>query len=190
MLFQPICLTEFEIASNLILHAAPYTGPPASTILRRPHSDHYHLCTIFKSTHECQTLILWQQYKGTLEDKETEALLDHLIANKTLGQGNGSFKDQVYTSAAEAISDLLSSGPVKTSKTCKTKWTTVIVLFIFPYHHLLIVGVNQQLKGIYTAIEDFRTNISGAHWDAVTGVTIEGPMAEKVWNDIVVARVC
>jgi hypothetical protein len=63
--------------------------------------------------------------KAHWNDKETEALLDHLIENKTLGQGNGSFKDQVYTAAAEAISSLLTSGPVKTSKTCKTKWTTV-----------------------------------------------------------------
>ena len=65
--------------------------------------------------------------KAHWNDKETEALLDHLIENKTLGQGNGSFKDQVYTSAAEAISSLLSSGPVKTSKNCKTKWTTVSI---------------------------------------------------------------
>jgi hypothetical protein len=42
---------------------------------------------------------------------------------------------------------------------------------------------------IYTAIKDFRSNVSGAHWDAVTGATIEGPTAEKVWNDIVKARV-
>ena len=58
---------------------------------------------------------------------------------------------------------------------------------IFLYQCSLIV--NQQLKSIYTAIEDFRTNVSGAHWDAVTGATIEGPMAEKVWNDIVRLRV-
>ena len=62
-----------------------------------------------------------------------------------------------------------------------------IVLVIFPYHHLLII--NQQLKSIYTAIEDFRTNVSGAHWDADTGATIEGPMAENVWNEIVTAKV-
>jgi hypothetical protein len=53
----------------------------------------------------------------------------------------------------------------------------------------LLLIIDQQLKSIYTAIEDFRTNVSGAHWDAVTGATIEGPMAEKVWNDIVTAKV-
>ena len=126
--------------------------------------------------------------KAHWNNKETEALLDHLIENKTLGQGNRSFKDQVYTSVAGAISGLLSNGPVKTSKTCKNKWTTVRVLVIFSYHSSLII--NQQLKSIYTAIEDFRTNVSGVHWDAVTGATIEGPMAEKVWNDIVTAKVC
>ena len=125
--------------------------------------------------------------KAHWNDKETEALLDHLIEKKTLGHGTGNFKDQVYTSAAGAISDLLSSGPVKTSKSCRNKWTTVGVLFIFSYHHSLII--DQQLKSIYTAIEDFRTNVSGAHWDPVTGATIEGPMAEKVWNDIVMAKV-
>ena len=57
-----------------------------------------------------------------------------------------------------------------------------------PLSYLLIIVIN-QLKGIYTAIEDFRSNVSGAHWDAVTGATIEGPTAEKVWNDIVKARV-
>ena len=62
-----------------------------------------------------------------------------------------------------------------------------IVLVIFPYHRLLII--DQQLKSIYTAIEDFRTNVSSAHWDADTGATIEGPMAEKVWNEIVTAKV-
>lgn len=77
--------------------------------------------------------------KAHWNDKEIDALLDHLIENKTLGQGNGSFKDQVYTSAAEAVSGLLSSGPVKTSKTCKNKWTTVIVFVIFLYHHSLII---------------------------------------------------
>ena len=30
---------------------------------------------------------------------------------------------------------------------------------------------------------------TGAHWDADTGATIEGPMAEKVWKDIVMAKV-
>jgi hypothetical protein len=57
-----------------------------------------------------------------------------------------------------------------------------------PLSYLLIIVID-ELKGIYTAIEDFRSNVSGAHWDAVTGATIEGPMAEKVWNDIVKARV-
>jgi hypothetical protein len=57
-----------------------------------------------------------------------------------------------------------------------------------PLSYLLIIVID-QLKGIYTAIEDFRSNVSGAHWDAVTGATIEGPTAEKVWNDIVKARV-
>lgn len=73
--------------------------------------------------------------KAHWNDKEIEALLDHLIEHKGLGHGTGNFKDQVFTSAAQAISGFLSSGPVKTSKTCKTKWTTVsIVLVIFPYH--------------------------------------------------------
>jgi hypothetical protein len=67
-------------------------------------------------------------------DKETEALLDYLIENKTLGQGNRSFKDQVFQSALETISGLLSNGPVKTVKTCRTKWTSVrISLVIFAY---------------------------------------------------------
>ena len=128
-------------------------------------------------------------YSGTKvhwNDKETEALLDYLIENKTLGHGNGNFRDPLYTSAAEAISGHLSSGAPKNSKNCKIKWTAVILFVISPYLSLII---DQQLKGIYTAIEDFRNNVSGAHWDADTGATIEGPMAEKVWKDIVTAKV-
>ena len=63
--------------------------------------------------------------KAHWNDKETEAFLDYLIANKTLGQGNGSFKDPIYISAAEVISGLLSSGPAKTANTCKNKWAMV-----------------------------------------------------------------
>ena len=63
--------------------------------------------------------------KAHWNDKETEAFLDHLVKNKTLGHGNRSFKEQIYTSGAEAISSLLSSGPAKTAKICKKKWTTV-----------------------------------------------------------------
>jgi len=67
--------------------------------------------------------------KAHWNDKEIVALLDHLIEHKTMGHGNGNFKDTLYTSAADEIRGLLSTGPVKTSKTCKTKWTTVLVLF-------------------------------------------------------------
>lgn len=69
--------------------------------------------------------------KANWNDKETDALLDHLVKNKNLGQGTGNFRDQVFTAAAEAVSGFLSTGPVKTTKNCKTKWTTVIVHVIF-----------------------------------------------------------
>ena len=84
--------------------------------------------------------------KAQCNDRETVALLDHLIENKAPGQGNGNFKDPVFTSAAEAISSLLSDGPVKTSKACKNKWTTVSIVIIFSYHHSLFI--DQQLKSI------------------------------------------
>src|SRR5271168_1307196 len=65
--------------------------------------------------------------KAQWNNRETVALLDHLIENKTLGQGNRNFKNPIFTSAAEAISSLLSDEPVKTSKACKNKWTTVSI---------------------------------------------------------------
>lgn len=74
--------------------------------------------------------------KAQWNDKETVALLDHLIENRTLGQGNGNFKDPVFTSAAEAVSSIPigeQRGPVsKTSKVCKNKWVAVSV--IISYH--------------------------------------------------------
>jgi hypothetical protein len=83
-------------------------------------------------------------------------------------------------------------GQSRLPRTAEPSGQQLVVIFpqpeAYPSHRSLII--DQQLKGIYTAIEDFRTNVSGAHWDAVTGATVEGPMAEKVWNDIVKSKVC
>lgn len=136
-------------------HHAPY--PSASTILHRPHRNHYYLRTIFKSTYECWTLTVWRWCKGTMEWQGTVALLDHLIKNRTFRQGNGNFKDPVFTSAAEAVSSIPIGerrGPVsKTSKVCKNKWTAVSVIISYhdrPAIHWLLIyswkGSIQLLK--------------------------------------------
>jgi hypothetical protein len=62
------------------------------------------------------------------------------------------------------------------------------IFVIFLHQRSLIIY--QQLKSIYTTIEDFRANVSGAHWDAENGATIEGASADSVWKDIVKSRVC
>ena len=115
---KPTHLTLSSMNSHILLPQQFYIGVTAITII----------CVQFVNLLMSVEPSSSGGTKAHWNNKETDALLDHLIENRTLGQGNGNFKDQVYTSAAEAITSLLSSGLVKSSKNCKTKWTTVILL--------------------------------------------------------------
>ena len=63
--------------------------------------------------------------KAFWNDQEVIELLDYLQRNKSQTEGTGNFKDQVWTSALEAIAPSLTRGPAKTVKMCQTKWTAV-----------------------------------------------------------------
>jgi len=53
--------------------------------------------------------------------QETQALLDHLVAHKSEGEGAGNFKDPTFNAALSSIGPLLTLGPPKTLKLFKNK---------------------------------------------------------------------
>ena len=65
-----------------------------------------------------------QQDKASWNDEETQALVDHLWENRG-NDGDGSFKEAVWNGAPAHIAHLLTSGPIKTVKQCKTKYINV-----------------------------------------------------------------
>jgi hypothetical protein len=58
-------------------------------------------------------------------DAEVTAFLDYLLANKSQMGESGSFPQAVYNSAATEIAKHRASGPPKSGKSCKSKWSTV-----------------------------------------------------------------
>jgi hypothetical protein len=58
-------------------------------------------------------------------ETETVAFLTYVFDHKSKMGDSGTFKAATYNAAAEHISHLLTQGPVKTGKRCKTKWQTV-----------------------------------------------------------------
>ena len=63
--------------------------------------------------------------KANWNETETATLLTYLLDHKSEITDSGTFKAVTYKAAAEHISHLLTNGPVKTGKMCKTKWQTV-----------------------------------------------------------------
>lgn len=58
-------------------------------------------------------------------EPETDALVNHFLAAKAKIGDSGMFKKQVFQAAAEGIRHLHTSGPAKTAKHCRTKYTSV-----------------------------------------------------------------
>jgi hypothetical protein len=56
---------------------------------------------------------------------ETAALVDYLYEHKSEAGDGGSFKNQTFNAAVQAISGFRTAGPPKTAKMCKTKWAAV-----------------------------------------------------------------
>ncbi|KAG1831692.1 hypothetical protein DFJ58DRAFT_848159 [Suillus subalutaceus] len=74
---------------------------------------------------------------------ETNALLDHLVSNKS-EVGDGGFKPSTFTSAATALAraNLLTAGPPKTNKRCRSKWNTGYT------ERSKTIAMSQELTGI------------------------------------------
>ena len=56
---------------------------------------------------------------------ETTAFVEYLWEHRAEGGDGGSFKDVTFRGASTHIANLLTAGPVKTPKCCKTKWASV-----------------------------------------------------------------
>ena len=66
-------------------------------------------------------------------EPETDALMNYLLAEKATLGGSG-FKKQVFQAAAGSIRHLHTSGPAKTAKHCKTKYTSVRNIPLLKFH--------------------------------------------------------
>ncbi|KAG1738753.1 hypothetical protein EDB19DRAFT_1909155 [Suillus lakei] len=101
--------------------------------------------------------------KAQWNAQETDALLAHLFSNLSEAGDGNNFKAVTYTSAVAtlAAANLLTAGPPKTAKCCKTKW--------------------MSLRQMFGNIENYRS-LSGVHWDSERGAGIEGEAAWAVWN--------
>ncbi|KAG2130567.1 hypothetical protein BD769DRAFT_1355554, partial [Suillus cothurnatus] len=99
-------------------------------------------------------------------DTGTDQLLIYLFNNQDKIGDTSNLKDVTYNGAAEAISVYLQHGPQKTGAMCKTKWGST-----------------------YNTIQKYR-QLSGVHWDNVTGANIQGEAATSVWNEYISKKVC
>jgi hypothetical protein len=111
-------------------------------------------------------------------DAENNALVDYLIEHKAEAGDGPNFKDVTYNGAAEAIAPLLTSGPSKTGKMCKNRWTTV------SNHSFLIVATKKnyfKLKGTHTTIQYYQKS-SGNTWDPLLGANITTETEKKNWD--------
>lgn len=88
--------------------------------------------------------------KAQWNNEEVLALLNHLDANKSQGEGAGNFKDVTFSNAVTSIAPFHSSGPPKTVKHCKTKWASVRQLFSLLSHALTLTTkyfrLNQYIR--------------------------------------------
>ncbi|KAG2365251.1 hypothetical protein BDR07DRAFT_1239081, partial [Suillus spraguei] len=96
--------------------------------------------------------------KAQWNSQETNALLAFLFSKLSEAGDGSNFKSQTFSSAASVLSQahLLTAGPLKTAKHCKTKW--------------------MSLKQMYGNIEAYHS-LSGVHWDSERGAGIEGEAA-------------
>ena len=68
------------------------------------------------------------QEKASWNDNETQALIDYLWEHRAECGDGGSFKDVAFNAIPNHIAHLLTLGPVKTAKQCKTKYNGVRVV--------------------------------------------------------------
>ena len=65
------------------------------------------------------------QEKASWNDEETEALVSYLWEHRAECGDGGAFKDSAFNGIPGHIASLLTSGPAKTEKQCKTKYNGV-----------------------------------------------------------------
>ncbi|KAG1724116.1 hypothetical protein EDD22DRAFT_853867 [Suillus occidentalis] len=109
-----------------------------------------------------------KQPKAQWNEAEVDALLDYLITQKSKIAGT-TFKDEVFNEASNIIAGMGTYGSSKTRPQCKMKWAS--------------------LKQTHNAIERYRNNQSGCHWDNVNRVNIQGEAAEAQWGQFLSASV-
>ncbi|KAI6033550.1 hypothetical protein BKA83DRAFT_4486639 [Pisolithus microcarpus] len=78
---------------------------------------------------------------------------------------NGNFKSSTYHSAAQHITQHLTSGPMKTAAMVRNKWLS-------------------HIQKIYQDLEGFHTK-SGHHWDNTCGAGVQGKFDKEVFEDYV-----
>ncbi|KAI6020754.1 hypothetical protein BKA83DRAFT_4126700 [Pisolithus microcarpus] len=76
---------------------------------------------------------------------------------------NGNFKSSTYHSAAQHITQHLTSGPMKTTAMVRNKWLS-------------------HIQKIYQDLEGFHTK-SGCHWDNTCGAGVQGKFDKEVFED-------
>ncbi|KAG1842825.1 hypothetical protein C8R48DRAFT_765561, partial [Suillus tomentosus] len=91
-------------------------------------------------------------------EEEVDAFLVYLQSQVSKIAGT-TFKDETFHEAAKKLVGLQKQGPDK-----------------------------DMLKQIYNAIERYRNNRSGCHWDNVNGASIQGEAAELQWNQFITAN--
>ncbi|KAG1836428.1 hypothetical protein C8R48DRAFT_838809, partial [Suillus tomentosus] len=107
------------------------------------------------------------KHKAQWCEEEVDAFLVYLQSQVSKRVGT-TFKDETFHEAAKKLVGLQKQGPDKDMVQCKRKW--------------------QALKQIYNAIERYRNNRSGCHWDNVNGTNIQGEAAELQWNQFITAN--
>jgi hypothetical protein len=63
--------------------------------------------------------------KAIWNEMETTALIAFLVEHKGEAGDGANFKEAMFKRAANAIAPYHTSGPAKTGKMCKTKWSSV-----------------------------------------------------------------
>jgi hypothetical protein len=65
------------------------------------------------------------QEKASWNDEETQELVNYLWEHRAECGDGGTFKDVAFNAIPGRIANLLTSGPAKTAKQCKTKYNGV-----------------------------------------------------------------
>jgi hypothetical protein len=129
-----------------------------------------------------------EEGKANWNTAEVDAFVDFLWVHRAEAGDGGSFKDTTFNAVAEHIADLWVTGPIKTAKRCKTKWTGVSLCYL-PADWALTSC--PQLKGIFRGIVTYKETTSGTHWDNVNGAGIDGSAASSAWDNYIKAsKVC